>query len=316
MAGAEFESYAFKSIWPLITHAVFMLLCALVVIRGVKGGIEKWNNILMPTLFIIILLLVIRGVTLKGAGAGIAFLFAPDFSKLTGPVMLTALGHAFFTLSLGMGVMITYGSYLEREENLFRSALMIIVLDTLVALLAGVAIFTAVFAMGFEPSQGPGLVFYVLPAIFAKMPLGLLVGVLFFLLLSIAALTSGVSLLEVVSAYFIDERGWSRHRATIIFTIVIFLLGVPSALSFGVLGHITILGMILFDFFDYLSFKYLLPIGGFLMVLFTLFYWGTKKFLGELHRGMRLRIPALLAVVFLICSAIFVAWTFVAQLRG
>lgn len=317
IAGQEFEGFSSKPITPLVFHFIFMILCVLVVFRGIKGGIERWNRILMPTLFVIILLLVGRGITLEGSEKGIAFLFAPDFSKLNTEGMLTALGHAFFTLSLGMGAMMTYGSYLDKDENLLKSALMIIVLDTVVALLAGTAIFTAVFAMGFEPAAGPGLVFYVLPGIFALMPGGLFVAILFFLLLSIAAVTSGVSLLEVVTAYFIDQKGWSRHRATIVFAAIIFLLGVPSALSFGLLSDFHILGMTIFDLLDYFSFKYLLPLGGFFMLLFVAFRWGTQNLLDEIAvGGYKLKIPVALATIYLLVAAIFVAITFVTELMG
>ena len=294
-----------------------MGICIFVVVRGVKGGIEKGNRILMPALFIIILLLVIRGLTLEGSAEGLKFLFAPDFSKLNADAMLVAVGHAFFTLSLGMGAMLTYGSYLSEKENLVKSALWIIVTDTGVALLAGVAIFTAVFSMGFEPNAGPGLVFHVLPAIFAVMPGGAVVGVLFFLLLSIAAVTSGISLLEVVTAYFIDEKGWSRKKATPAFGFLIFLLGIPSALSFGVLSEIKIFDMIIFDFFDYLSFKYIMPLGGLFMVLFTIIRWKPKNILEELRKGgPALNISSSLAMIILVISAIFVGVTFIAGVLG
>jgi len=317
VAGEAFAAYSSHPVWPILSHAVFMFLCVWFVSRGVKSGIERGNRILMPTLFLIILLLIIRGVTLEGSGEGLKFLFKPDFSKLTPNAMLVATGHAFFTLSLGMGAMLTYGSYLSEKEDLVRSALWIMVADTGVALLAGIAIFTAVFAMGFEPNAGPGLVFHVFPAIFAVMPGGVFFGILFFLLLSIAALTSGMSLLEVVTAYFIDQRGWSRHKASMVFGFLIFLLGVPSALSFGVLGKVHIFGMILFDFFDYLSFKYMLPLGGFLMVLFTIFRWKPQSLLEELRKGgPALKISTGLATLLLLISALFVGVTFVAGILG
>lgn len=318
IAGDQFEGFALKSAWPLVTHALFIVMCVAVVFKGIKGGIEKWNRILIPTLFVIILLLVARGVTLDGAEKGLKFLFAPDFAKIMDTkVWLTALGHAFFTLSIGMGAMLTYGSYLDKGENLLKSALMIILLDTVVALLAGIAIFTAVFAMGFEPAQGPGLVFYVLPGIFSMMPGGWIVGILFFLLLAIAAVTSGVSILEVVTAYFVDEKGWSRKKATVVFAIVIFLLGVPSALSFGILSNVKIFGMILFDFFDYLSFKYMLPLGGLMMVLFTIFRWKPSAFLAELRQGNPgLKVSVGLATVLLVLAAIFISVIFIVELMG
>ncbi len=317
VAGKAFGEFASDPKLPLISHAVFMGLCMFVVIRGVKNGIEKWNRILMPMLLLIIFLLVVRGLTLDGADKGLAFLFKPDFTKLNGEAMLVALGHAFFTLSLGLGVMLTYGSYLSHKENLVKSALWIIVLDTGIALLAGTAIFTSVFALGFEPNAGPGLVFHVLPAIFAVMPGGHWVGVLFFMLLSIAALTSGISLLEVVVAYFTDQKGWSRRNVVLIFGTLIFLLGIPSALSFSILSDITLFGKTLFDFFDYLSFKYMLPLGGLLMVLFTIFRWGPENLLNELREGgPALKISAGVATFILAISALFITITFVAGLFG
>ncbi len=317
VAGWEFSEYTSHSVWPIISHLTFIALCVLVVIRGVKSGIERWNWILMPILFAIIILLVIRGVTLSGSVAGLKFLFLPDFSKLNGSVMLTALGHAFFTLSLGMGAMLTYGSYLGSKENLMKSALWIIVADTGVALLAGSAIFCAVFAMGFKPAGGPGLVFNVLPGIFAVMPGGLYVGILFFLLLSIAALTSGVSLLEVVIAYFIDQRGWKRSRATVTWGGVIFLLGIPSVYSFGLLKGVSVFGMTIFDFLDYLSFKYLLPLGGLSMVLFTIFRWGAGGLVDELRLGGgRLVVSKWVMNVLLVIAAVFVTLTFIAGIAG
>lgn len=317
VAAAEFQAYAAHPVWSLLTHGLFAVLCALIVARGVRGGVERWNRILMPLLFLIVLVLVLRGVTLPNAGAGIRFLFAPDFSKLTGNGMLVAMGHAFFTLSLGMGAMLTYGSYLDRTVNLVRSALWIIVADTAVSLLAAAAVFSTVFALGFSPDKGPSLVFNVLPAIFAVMPGGRVVGILFFFLLAIAALTSGISLLEVVVAYWTDERGWDRKSAAWVMAGVIFLLGVPSALSFGVLGSVKVIGMSIFELLDYLSFKYLLPIGGLLMTLFTVFRWGSGSFLGELRSGMKvLRLGKRSVDVLLLISAVFIALTFLAGLLG
>ncbi|MGD8396070.1 MAG: sodium-dependent transporter, partial [Candidatus Eiseniibacteriota bacterium] len=262
-AGALFEAFAGTPSQALVAHALFMLLCIVVVAQGIKSGIETASRTLMPTLIVILLLLVLRGLTLEGSGGGIEFLFKADFSKITGDSILVALGHAFFTLSLGMGAMITYGSYLSKKDDLVSSAIMVVILDTVIALLAGVAIFTAVFAEGLAPDAGPGLIFHVLPVVFGHMPGGTLFAFLFFLLLSIAALTSGISLLEVVIAYMVDEKGWPRRKATWTFGAIIFLLGVPSALAFGPWSDIKIGSWNFFDFFDYVSFKYMLPIGGF-----------------------------------------------------
>lgn len=319
LADKAFGSYVSHPVKPILTHLVFMLLVMLIVVQGVRSGVERWNKILMPLLFVIILLLVIRGLTLKGvtperrAFQGLQFLFHFDLSQLNGPAMLTAMGHAFFTLSLGMGAMLTYGSYLSRRENIVKNAIWIVISDTLIALLAGIAIFTTVFALGFQPAKGPGLVFNVLPAIFSQMPSGRLVGILFFLLLFIAALTSAISLMEVVTAFFVDEKGWSRKRAVWEWGSAIFLLGIPSALAVGPLSGITILGMNIFDFLDYLSFKYLLPLGGLFLVLFTLVRWKVISLLEELAQGgpdWRKRHHLITGL--LIISALFVTVTFLA----
>ena len=212
-------------------HIAFTSLCALIVWGGIKKGIERWTTILMPLLFILLIIIMLRGLSLPGASTGVAFFLKPDFAKLTTDGVLKALGHAFFTLSLGMGAMITYSSYISREQNIFLSSLAVVFLDTLVAILAGLAIFSAVFAMGFDPTGGPGLVFHVLPAVFNAMPMGWLWAGLFFLLLCVAALTSGVSLLEVAVSYFVDERKWSRHKSVLICSAGIIIAGLFAAVS-------------------------------------------------------------------------------------
>jgi NSS family neurotransmitter:Na+ symporter len=316
-AGLAFDAFAGNPGLALFYHFIFMLLCVLVVVKGVRSGIERASRILMPTLLAILVLLVFRGLTLPGSGKGVEFLFQADFSKLTGDAILVALGHAFFTLSLGMGAMITYGSYLSKKDDLMSSATMVVLLDTGIALMAGLAIFTAVFAYGLDPAAGPGLIFHVLPAIFGQMPGGTFFAVLFFLLLSIAALTSGISLLEVVIAYLVDEKGWTRARATWLIGAIIFLLGIPSALSFGPWSHIRIGEWTLFDFFDYVSFKYMLPLGGLLAILFVLFRWRAAQFILELKRGSRWWLPPPAGVaVLLVVACVLVIITFVAGLAG
>lgn len=266
-------------------HFLFMFINIFIVYQGIKKGIEKCAKILMPTIFVILLILIIKALSMEGAMDGVRFYLTPDFSKLTGKSILTALGHAFFSMSLGMGAMITYGSYLSKKENLFTSALSVSLIDTGVALFAGLAMFPAVFAMGFAPDAGPGLVFNILPAIFAKMTFGFFWGFLFFLLLSIAAITSGISLLEVVTSYFIDELKISRKTTTIIFGTAIFLLGVPSALSFGALADFKITGLTFFGFVDNLGSNYFLPLGGLLISVFVGWIWGTKHAVDEIRQG-------------------------------
>jgi len=284
-AGKYFGAFVANPYETLFYHALFMSLCVGIVIKGVHSGIEKWCGILMPTLLIILLLLMVRSLTLEGAWAGVEFYLKPDFSKLTVKSFLVALGHAFFSLSLGMGAMITYGSYLSKKENLASSAFLVALLDTFIALVAGLMIFPAVFAMGLEPAAGPGLVFHVLPAVFSKMPFGNIVSIAFFALLAIAALTSGISLLEVAVAYFIDEIGWSRKKAVYIVSAMIFVLGIPSALSFGILGDFKLFNLNFFDIVDQVTSNYLLPLGGLLICIFVGWVWGTPKALEEIHLG-------------------------------
>ena len=254
---------------PIFWSAIFMGLTIGVVVRGVASGIERASKVLMPALFILVLILIARSVTLPGAEKGLTFFFNPDFSKVTGETILAALGLAFFTLSLGMGAMLTYGSYLDRRSDLPGSALWVTGLDSIVAILAGLIILPAVFAFGFDPSQGPGLTFVTLPAVFAQIPAGEVFAVAFFVLLAVAALTSSVSLLEVVVAYFVDEQGMNRVKAATIFGTIIFLLGIPSSLSFGVLGKFTIAGKNFFDAIDFISSNILLPAGGIGVAIFA-----------------------------------------------
>ena len=286
-AGSVFNNFITGTWSPIFFQVIFMTVCIWVIVNGVKGGIEKWSKIMMPLIIILLGALAVRGMTLPGGMEGISFLFKPRFEDLTASSVVLALGHSFFTLSLGMGTMITYGSYLGRKQNLLNSALWVIALDTAIAMLAGVAIFTTVFALGANPAEGPGLIFVVLPSVFPQLDAGTLWGTLFFFLLFMAALTSAISILEVVTAYFIDQKGWTRKKATIRFGLVITIVGAFCSFSLG--GGINItefLGMSFFDFMDYLSSKYMLPIGGMLTAIFVLKKWGVDHFIEELKTGM------------------------------
>jgi len=283
-AGAFFGTFISNTGETIFYHALFMGVCIAIVLRGVHGGIEKACNILMPTLVIFLILLMVRSLTLDGAMEGVAFYLYPDFSKINGNTVLIALGQAFFSLSLGMGCMITYGSYLSDKENLTSSTVYVVMFDTLIALLVGMVIFPAVFAMGLEPAEGPSLVFSVLPAVFTDMPMGQGVSVIFFTLLAIAAITSGISLLEVVVAYFIDQRGWQRKKAVMIVGSAIFAFGIPSGLSFGIMADIKLAGMTFFDHVDNISSNYLLPLGGMLTAIFVGWVWGTKNAHDEIEK--------------------------------
>mgnify|MGYP003111369824 FL=1 len=286
--GDIFGTFIADTTSPLIFHAVFMALTVFVVLAGVGGGIERASKILMPALFALLIVLIVRSVTLPGGMEGVAFLLSPDFSKVTWSTVSDALSQAFFSLSLGMGAMITYGSYLSKKENLPGSAGWVTLLDSAVAVMAGLLILPAVFAFGFDPSAGPGLTFITLPAVFAQMPFGAFFAFLFFLLLAIAALTSAVSILEVVVAYFVDDRGISRKSAAVIIGFVIFLLGIPSSLSMGVMGDVKIIaGKNFFDLMDFISSSLLLPIGGLFISLFVGWVvWGKAQEEIAAHNGV------------------------------
>ncbi len=275
-----------QAVW----HTVFIAATMGIVIFGVKEGLERWIEILMPLLLVLLGVLVVYGLVAGDAAGGLKYLFLPDWSKLvtnasgeyTPRPMLEAMGHAFFTLSLGMGAMITYGSYLGDGESIPASAVIIALLDTAIALLASIAIFTIVFQYDLDPeAAGPGLVFQVLPLAFSKMPGGRVIGTAFFLLLAFAALTSAISLLEVVVAHFIDDRKWARRTATLIMGTIIWILGLFSALSSNLLENVTLLkdkegeGMSILDSVDLIATNYMLPLGGFFIALYV--GWFIKR---------------------------------------
>ena len=265
---------------------VFLGLTMLVVLGGVKGGIERWSKILMPLLFLILLGLIVFAVSLPGAEAGIKFYLNPDFSKIDGKIILAALGQAFFSLSLGMGAMITYGSYIKKETNIVTSGTIVALSDTLIAVMAGFVIFPALFAFGMQPAQGAGLVFNVLPTIFNQMPGGIIVGFFFFLLLAIAALTSSISLLEVGVAWAVDELKFARKKATLILTAVAFIIGIPSAMSQGYsqfFSELSFLGKTGFlDIVDFLFGSFALTAGGLSLCIFIGWRWGADKATNEI----------------------------------
>ncbi|MGR5062677.1 sodium-dependent transporter [Photobacterium sp. DNB22_13_2] len=268
--GDSFGSFISNPIQPLLWMGLYLIFNILVVIKGISGGIEKAGKVLMPLLFAILILVAVKGMSLPGASAGLEFLFKPDFSKVDSTVVLAALGQAFFSLSLGMGCMITYGSYLKRKENLVQTTAMVTAMDTAVAILAGVAMFPAMFAFNMEPAAGPGLIFVVVPQLFAEMGgiVGLLLALLFFIGLSVAALTSSVSLLEVVVSYLIDEKGMKRSTAVFSASSVMAVLCVFASLSLGGVGP-TLFETGAFDIFDLLTDKIFLAVGGMLVCIFA-----------------------------------------------
>lgn len=285
---------------PVLWQLLFMALTAIIVIMGIKDGIERYSKILMPLLVIILIILVFRSVTLPGAKKGIEFLFKPDFSKLTREGILNALGHAFFSLSLGMGTLITYGSYINQDNNLGKTAFQVTAADTIIAILAGLAIMPAVFAFGIEPTKGPGLIFITLPNVFIQMPGGLIFSVLFFILLTVAALTSSISILEVVVAFLTEELKIGRVVATIFATVTISLVGVICSLSMGHLDFPIFLGLNFFDTLDFFASNVLLPIGGFFIALFIGWYFGKNKALKELSNKGKLNIWYIHILMFLL----------------
>lgn len=280
--GLYFETISSNTFNVLFWNLVIISITSFIVISGVKDGIEKYSKILMPLLLITLIVLVFRSVTLEGAKSGLDFLFKPDFSKLSTKAILEALGHAFYTLSLGMGILITYGSYIDEKEDLKSLSFQVIFADTLIAIMAGVVIFPAVFAYGFEPEAGPALIFITLPAVFQSMPFGSIFETLFFLLVGIAAITSTISLLEVSVSALTEEFNLGRKKATLIISSGLFLMSIPSSLSFGIWKEVKILGLSFFELFDFIASNIFLPAGGILTCIFVAWIWGTKNAFDEI----------------------------------
>lgn len=272
---------------PIVWHGVFMLLTIVVIGAGVVNGIQKIVKILMPILFIIMFLLIFRSVTLNGAAEGLKFYLTPDFSAVNFQTFADAISQAFFTLSLGMGAIITYGSYLSQKESINESASYVLIFDTAVALLAGFAIFPAVFAFGFDPASGPGLTFITLPAVFSQMPFGNFFSLIFFVLLTIAALTSSISMLEVVVAFLVDEYNWNRKKASYLIGFLIFLVGIPPLLGYSSFSKFSFLGMDVLDTYDWFANSIFLPTGGILTSIFVGHIWGAKNAVKEANKNSR-----------------------------
>lgn len=260
---------------PLIGHTAFLAVTALIVVVGIKDGIEKFSKVMMPMLFFIVLAIAIYSITLPGAGKGVEYLFKPDFSKIDAKVCAAALGQAFFSLSLGFGTILTYASYVDKKENILFQSTATAVSDLMFALIAGLAIMPAVFAFGIDPQSGPGLVFETLPYVFGKMPAGGVIAILFFMALLVAALTSSISMLEVAVAYLIEEKKLSRPAACAILFALCWIVGALCSLSFGPLSNLRICGSTIFDFFDSLSSNVLMTLGSLFTVLFV--GWRLKK---------------------------------------
>lgn len=314
-----FSSLLANDMSQLFWQAVFMGLTVWIVLGGVSKGLERANKLMMPILLLILIFLAVRGILSPGGPEALSFLFTPDWQKLDGAAMLEAMGHAFFSLSLGMGAMLTYGSYADEKTNIPNVAITVSIMDTCVALLAGMAIFPIVFTYGMPPAAGPGLVFKTLPVIFSQMPGGTFIATLFFLLLVFAALSSSISLLEVVVAYYCDEKKWKRKNATLVIGSLIFLLGVPSALSNHLLADVHFIGGRNFlDSIDLLATNYILPLGGLCIAVFTGWAMNARLTRSEVEKGgvslhyfpvwhflIKYVSPVLVAIVFLSRSGLF-----------
>ena len=275
-----FERFITSAWQPIMTHTAFIVAVAFIVLGGVKSGIEKFSKLAMPALFVLILVIVGYSLTLPGSFKGVEYLLKPDFSKLTADGISAAMGQAFFSLSLGVGTILTYSSYVKKEENLMVSGVGTAVSDLVFALIAAFAVMPAVFAAGLEPGGGPGLVFETLPYIFNRMGTGMpvmttFISAVFFLAILAAALTSAISMLEVGVAFLTDEWKMNRRRATLLLAFLCWLVGILCSLSFGPLAHLKLLGYTFFDFLDHLCSDWLLPLGG---LIFTLFVgWKMSK---------------------------------------
>jgi NSS family neurotransmitter:Na+ symporter len=271
------------------TQVIFLLflfigITTYIISKGVKKGIERWTKVLMPILFLLIIFLAVRALTLPGASTGVTYYLKPDFSKLSGTVILFALGQAFFSLSLGMGTMITYGSYISKSDNLVSSAGWVTFSDTFIALMAGLIIFPTLAFSGQPGDVGSfGLVFKIFPIIFSQIPGGYIFALLFFTLLCVAALTSTISLLEVPVAYLVDEREWSRKKAALVVGFLSFVIGVPAALSFGGMKIFTRIDF--FGKFDFIFGNISLAVGALLICVFVGYVWGIKKASKEIFSG-------------------------------
>ena len=302
---SSFQSFSSNPWRPALWLTLFLLATHFIIVKGVEKGIEKSSKIMMPTLFIIILILVGCSVTLPGAGKGIEFLLKPDFSKVDGNVFLGAMGQAFFSLSLGMGCLCTYASYFSKNTNLTRTAFSVGIIDTFVAVLAGFIIFPAAFSVGIQPDAGPSLIFITLPNVFQQAFSGIpilayIFSVMFYVLLALAALTSTISLHEVVTAYLHEEFNFTRGKAARLVTTGCILLGILWSLSLGVTKEFTIFGLGMFDLFDFVTAKLMLPLGGLLISIFTGWYLDKKLVWSEITNNGTLKVPTYKLIIFIL----------------
>ncbi len=282
LATAHFKGLLGTPLWGLSYHFVFLGLSVAFVYAGLRKGIERGCKILMPILFLTLLLLVIKGLTLGHSSNALEYLFKPEWNRITPGVVLMALGQAFFTLSLGQGTMITYGSYLPKNSSFIGSCMAVALSVVIVSILSAIAVFTIVFSAGVEPEGGLGLMFQTLPVVFSHMAGGHLLAISFFLLVALAALTSEISALEPVIAYLVDERGWTRKNAALATGAVAFVIGIPCALSTSVFADWTLFGKNILELFDLVATTVLVPVGALFGVLLVAWRWGVVSAFKEL----------------------------------
>ena len=281
-----FESFISSTTPPIYYTAVALLLTSMIVFKGVSKGIEKASKIMMPGLFIFMIIILFRVLTLPGSFEGVKYFLKPEFELITPKVIIAAVGQVFFSLSLGMGIIITYGSYLSKGENIIKDSLIIPVLDTIVALLSGLIILPAVFAFGLEPSAGPGLIFITLPKVFEAMKFGGVFGVIFFILVFFAALSTTISLMEVLVTFTVDQGSLKRENSVVFLSIIVMVVAAFTSLSFGSLSELKIfVGMNFFDFLGYLTDNILLPLSGLLLCIFVGYIWKKDEIEKEVTSG-------------------------------
>ncbi|MBO7171679.1 MAG: sodium-dependent transporter [Bacteroidaceae bacterium] len=322
--GEVFNTFVTNPWKPLVYQFVFLLLTHFVVARGVESGIERFSKVMMPVLLVIILLLSCFSLTLPGARDGLAFLLKPDFSKVTTKVVLSAMGQAFFSLSVGIGCLATYASYFKRETRLVNSALSVCAIDSMVAIMSGFIIFPAAFSVaGVQVDSGPGLVYITLPhvfnMVFENIPfIGYLFSGLFYILLLLAALTSTISMHEIATAFFRENYKLSRRVSATVVTLICLLLGTACCLSFGPWSEVKIWGMGFFDLFDFLTAKFMMPLGGILITMFVEWYLDRKLVVDELTNGGTLKVRGLSFLLFLVrwVAPIGVGIVFLNELAG
>jgi len=311
-----FSNLVSSPIQSLVWQWVVLAWVSIIIIAGVSKGIEAMTKRLMPLLFILLLAVGIRSLTLPGAGEGLAFLFTPDFSEVTFGTVLVAMGLSFFKLSVGMGTMITYGSYFRDDQNIPGTATRVMLADLLVSMLAGIAIFPAVYAFGFEPGAGPSLLFITIPAVFSSMPLGNVFMVIFFVLTAVAATGAMLSLFEVPVAFLNERLRWSRVKATLATAIALALIGSTAALSSSVLADFKLLGMTMFDLFDYVTSNILLPVGGLFICLFVGWKWGFEELQHALSNEGKLENGRVVRAFFATAKVVTPVLVFIVLLSG